>query len=460
MKKFRILIKYEWLNFRADRGLLILSLLTLMAGLYGIYYGNTEIVRQRENIADLAQLTEHNIDELKQKYPGEVEAGDIGYYHSTFAVNHPDSWAGLSLGQRDVNPYYIRLRLLNLQSQLYDTENINPLKVLSGNFDLAFVLVYLFPLFIIGLSFNLLSVEKEQGTLPLLLSQPIGLPLIVAAKLVFRIMLVLGLALLLSLIAMLWAGVVPDVRIALWLGVVVLYCLFWFGLAFGVAAMQQNSAFNAVTLLGLWLLLTVVIPALLNVYVAVKQPVPQALALTIEQREEVHAGWDKPKQETMERFYARYPQWRDTTEIEGRFAWRWYYAFHHLGDVAVEDLARQYQGGLLARHELVDRLNVMSVPVNVQGIFNALAGTDLPAHLAFMQSASHYHDSLREFYYPYLFKQVAFTHADYEKEPRHSFSSGPDLDTAFSGIVKVLLSVIFVYVLGVLFLSLKETVVK
>jgi ABC-2 type transport system permease protein len=460
MKKFRILIKYEWLNFRADKGLLILTLLTLVAGLYGIYYGSTEVERQRENIAALDVLTEQNIEELKAKYPNGTDAGDIGYYHSTFAVNHPDSWASLSLGQRDVNPYYIKLRLLNLQSQLYDTENINPLKVLSGNFDLAFVLVYLFPLLIIGLCFNILSAEKEQGTLPLLLSQPIGLPLIVGAKLTFRMMIVLGLALLLSVVAMVWGEVVPDVRVALWLGVVVLYCLFWFGVAFVIAALQKNSAFNAVTLLGVWLMLTIIIPALLNVYIAVKQPMPQALELTIKQREVVHGGWDKPKRETMDQFFTLYPQWTDTTEIQGRFAWRWYYAFHHLGDVAVADLAQEYQQGLQARHQLVEQLNVWSVPVNVQTIFNAMAGSDLPSYLGFLQSATQHHDSLREFYYPFLFNQVNFTSADYEREPRHSFSSRPVFSSVYSGLYKLVLSVLLVFVTGIFLFRIKRASMK
>ncbi len=454
------MIKYEWLNFRADKGLLILVTLTLLAGLYGIYYGTTEVQRQQQNIAGLEKLTEHNVEELKAKYPEGTDAGDIGYYHSTFAVHHPDSWASLALGQRDVNPYYIKLRLLNLQSQLYDTENINPQKVLAGNFDLSFVLVYLFPLLIIGLCFNILSIEKEQGTLPLLLSQPISLPLIVGAKLTFRMLVVLGLGLLLSILAMIWGKVLPDGRVALWLGVVVLYCLFWFAVAFLVAALQKNSAFNAVTLLGVWLLLTIVIPALLNVYVSIKQPVPQALALTIQQREVVHGGWDKPKRETMDKFFALYPQWRDTTEIKERFVWRWYYAFHHLGDVAVQDLATQYKQTLLARHELVQKLNVLSVPVNVQGIFNAMAGSDLPSYVQFLQSATRYHDRLREFYYPFLFRQITFTHADFAREPRHSFASAPDMKSATAGLLKLLVSVGIVFGAGLLLFRWKTASVK
>lgn len=460
MYKFSTLLKYEWLNFRADKGLLILTSLALIAGLYGIYYGTSEIDRQQENIAKLGQLTEQSIEEMKEKYPGDADAGDLGYYHSTFAVNEPDSWAGLSMGQRDLNPYYLKLRLLNLQSQLYDTDNINPLKVLAGNFDLAFVLVYLFPLLIIGLCFNILSAEKEQGTLPLLLSQPIGLPLIVGAKLIFRIMIVLGLALFLSLIAMWWAQVAPDIRIVLWIAVISMNCLFWFGVVFLVAALQKNSAFNAVALLGVWLVLTIITPALLNVYVAVKQPVPQALDLTIKQREEVHGGWDKPKMETMERFFVHHPEWRDTTAIEGRFAWRWYYAFQHLGDVAVEELARDYRESLQARHNLVNRLNVLSVPVNVQGALNAMAASDLPAHLDFIVSATRHHDAIRGFYYPFLFNQIPFTHADYENEPEHRFKSSPDFSTVNSGLIKLIISTLLVFIAGFILFRFKMATVK
>ena len=37
------------------------------------------------------------------------------------------------------------------------------------------------------------------------------------------------------------------------------------------------------------------------------------------------------------------------------------------------------------------------------------AASDLPAHLAFQHSATRYHDALRAFYYPFLFKKVPFT---------------------------------------------------
>ncbi|GAB3298084.1 DUF3526 domain-containing protein [Hymenobacter tenuis] len=438
----------EGRHFRAARGLVLLCGLLLASGLYGIYYGTTEINRQRQQLAALPELTRRNVAELQEKFPGSADAGDIGYYHATFAVHHPDPWAALSLGLRDVNPSYVKLRLLGLHNQLYATDNANPLKLLSGNFDLAFVLVYLLPLLIIALGFNLLSAEREEGILPLLLAQPIGAAAVVGAKLAFRLALVLGLAGLLSVVGMLWAGVPLDSRVATWLTLTLLYCLFWFGVVLVVTAWQRTSAVNAVALLGGWLLVVVLVPSLLNLGVAAARPVPQGLELTIKQREQIHAGWDQPKTQTMNRFFALYPQWRDTTTIRERFAWRWYYAFQHLGDQAVAPQAAAYARGLQARYDLVEQLNLLSPAINVQSSFNALAGSDLPTHLAFQRSATRYHDSLRAFYYPFLFRKVEFTHADYAREPTHTFTGQPELATAVRGLSKLLLSVGALYVLG------------
>ncbi|MCB2410529.1 ABC transporter permease [Hymenobacter lucidus] len=452
MRVFWILFAAEWRHFRTARGLVLLCGLLLATGVYGIYYGTTEIARQRQQLAALPELTRRNVDELKVKFPGPADAGDIGYYHSTFAVHHPDAWAALSLGLRDVNPSYVKLRLLGLHNQLYATDNANPLKLLSGNFDLAFVLVYLVPLLIIALGFNLLSAEREEGILPLLLAQPIGATTVVGAKLAFRLTLVLGLAGLLSLLGMLWARLPLDGRVATWLALTVLYCLFWFGVVLVITAWQRTSAVNAVALLGVWLLLVVLVPSLLNLGVAAARPVPQGLELTIRQREEIHGGWDRPKTETMNRFFALYPQWRDTATIRERFVWRWYYAFQHLGDQAVAPLAAAYAHGLQARYDLVERLNWLSPAINAQSSFNALAGSDLPTHLAFQRSATHYHDSLRAFYYPFLFRQAEFTHADYAREPRHSFTSLAEVATARRGLPTLLLSVAALFGLGLLLL--------
>ncbi|HET9503778.1 MAG TPA: DUF3526 domain-containing protein [Hymenobacter sp.] len=460
MRLFRLLFYYEYLHFKAARGLLLLTGLLLAAGLYGIYYGTAEVARQRRHLAELPALGRHQVAELKVKFPGPAEAGEVGYYHQNYALHHPSAWAGLALGQRDVNPYYLKLRLLGLQGQLYASENVNPAKALSGNFDLAFVVVYLFPLLIIALGFNLLSSEREQGILPLLLAQPVSATQLVLAKLAFRLAVVLGLGALLSAAGLAWARVPLDGRVGLWLALGGVYCLFWFGVVLLVAAGQRSSSFNAVALLGAWLTLVVLVPSLLSVYVAAARPVPQGLALTMQQREAIHGGWDQPKTETMQRFFTQYPQYRDTAAIRERFAWRWYYAFQYLGNQSATPLVRAYAQGQAQRHALAQRLAWLSPALSAQLSFNALAGTDLPAHLAFQQSATRYHDALRAFYYPFLFKKIPFTHADYARLPTHSFTSPSDAGAAWAGLGQLLLSTAALYALGLALLRGREVIIR
>ncbi|WP_426061735.1 DUF3526 domain-containing protein [Hymenobacter sp. B1770] len=95
---------------------------------------------------------------------------------------------------------------------------------------------------------------------------------------------------------------------------------------------------------------------------------------------------------------------------------------------------------------------MLSPAINAQTSLNALAGTDLPTHLQFQSSARTYHDALRAYYYPFLFRQVSFTHADYAREPRHSFTSQPELPTAYRGLGKLLLTVAATFTLGLVLL--------
>ena len=62
----------------------------------------------------------------------------------------------------------------------------SPRKLLVGHFDLLFVMVYGYPLLIIALTYNLLATEREEGTLALVLAQPIRLRTLVAAKIALR----------------------------------------------------------------------------------------------------------------------------------------------------------------------------------------------------------------------------------------------------------------------------------
>ena len=197
------------------------------------------------------------------------------------AVLEPGPLAALSVGQSDLLPYYYDVSIYtNEQTFLQNGEVANPLNLMVGRFDLAFVLVYLLPLLVLALGYNVLSAEREQGTLALTLSQPVSARGVVAAKRLFRAFLVIGLALGVSIVgAALSGGFAAPSRLVIWSVAVVAYALFWFGLAAWVNTLGRPSAWNATVLVGAWLGLVVVLPALVNIGAGLLHPLPSRVEM-------------------------------------------------------------------------------------------------------------------------------------------------------------------------------------
>ena len=91
------------------------------------------------------------------------------------AVLTPGPLTALAVGQSDLLPYYYDVNIYTNESSFQQNGEVeSPLNLMVGRFDLAFVVVYLLPLLVLALSFNVLSEEREQGTLALTLSQPVS----------------------------------------------------------------------------------------------------------------------------------------------------------------------------------------------------------------------------------------------------------------------------------------------
>ena len=99
------------------------------------------------------------------------------------------------------------------------------------------------------------------------------------------------------------------------------------------------------------------------------------------------------------------------------FHWKWYFAFHQVGDQSVADLARAYEAGVLRRAELSERIGHVLPGVGVQVALHRLADTDPQAQMAYLDRIRGFHAELRRFYYPYLFNERPFDRADFARAP-------------------------------------------
>jgi ABC-2 type transport system permease protein len=392
--------------------LVLLALLSTVSVATGLW----EVRRQTETIARIQPLQAEEEKAVSAWVSREGDAGNAAYYTFHATWDPPAALAFAALGQRDVAPYVLRVRALALESQIHEGEAYNAELALSGRFDWAFVATFLAPLILIVLLHDLVSGEREAGRLQALQAAggSTGLWLRRAGLRLGLAFVALGA----PFAAGAWiSGAAAGVSLAA-LGATALYLAFWALVCLGVGALGRSSVANGALLAATWVALTLVLPALAHLLINSTIPVRQGVELTLAQREAVHAGWDKPKDATLNAFFAAHPEWRDTPPVLTGFHWKWYYAFQHLGDLSVADQVAAYRSGLEARDAWTARVGWFLPAVGLQTTLHRMAETDLAAQLAYQDRIRAFHEELRRFYYPYIFNETPFREGDFAKAPR------------------------------------------
>lgn len=410
----RAILRELWFLGRSRSALSAILLLAVLASV-AVAFGLAETARDRAAIAQVLALQAEE-DVTVAARTSDAGGSAYGTYFPTW--DSPSPLAFAALGQRDLSPSVLRVRALALEAQLYENEQANPELALPGRFDLAFVTVYLAPLVLIVLLHDLWSGEREAGRLAALQAIPRSLSRIFISRAGVRAALVA-----LALLAPFGVGALVEgaalgtalMFAAALIGVVV----FWTLAILAVARLGARSTVNAAALASLWFGLTLVGPAAANLVVTAAVPVTEGPRLARENRDAVHGAWDLPRQPTLDQFIALYPEWADTAPMTEPFHWKWYFAFQHLGDVAVADLSQAYRQGIERREQLSGVAGWLMPPVGLQQMMHRLAETDVTAQLAYQDRVRAYHTEIREFYYLYLFRDQPFGPEDFAKAPRY-----------------------------------------
>lgn len=397
-------------------------LILLISGAGGLYFGKEFIAEQRIVIEKAGKLQEQHIAK-NLKYHGK-DLGLLLFYNKFVIANTPDNWAAFANGQRDINPYLLSVTILGLEGQRYDTDLNNPTTLLLGNMDMAFVIVFLFPLVIIAFTYNLLSAEQESGVWGLVRSQSPVPVQIIWRKLVVRIVIIFGVLLVLLGSAVIYLQLALDLRFILVGLLISLYLLFWFSLSFWVISRGKSSNHNAVSLIAFWVVLNIISPALLNVWLTQQYPVPEALENVVKQREGYHEKWDLDKSVTMDKFYAHYPQFKKYPfPSDLTFSWYWYYAMQQMGDDEAGASAGRMAEKLHQRQNFTQISTLLLPGIQAQLGLNGLAGSDLQNQLDFQRAVSIYHEKLRLQFYPAIFSGGTAENIDWKQFHPEYYSS-------------------------------------
>jgi ABC-2 type transport system permease protein len=441
----RTIMGQEWRMLAADSTLRIVVGVFVLAFGYGLANGLAWDRIQRRAIGEALAEQDNRLTALRRSFdsipanappPAPFTAdprspGLVGGSRGVqYAVLPPAPLAFTAVGQSDLYPSYLTVSSRSQLASPVTDEIENPVNLLTGRFDAAFALVYLLPLLVLALSYNLLSAEREQGTLALLLSQPVRLRVVLAGKIMVRGLVIGTLALVLLAAALLLAGIVlPDAdtlqRIAAWMALVLAYAGFWLGLALLANLLGRGSVSNAMVLAGAWLLLVVVVPSLLNIGILAAHPVPSRVELIGRLREATNEANARGSQ-LLARYYEDHPELAppgDSLNLDDFLTKA--YSVQLSVDSIMRPLLQRYEQQLQAQQRSVDRYRYLSPAILIHGALSDLAGTGAARYRHFQRQVNEYHAAWQAFFIPRIFRRSPLTAADFDRLPPYRFEEEP-----------------------------------
>jgi ABC-type transport system involved in multi-copper enzyme maturation permease subunit len=170
-----------------------------------------------------------------------------------------------------------------------NTKPKSPLSVLFGKIDFVFNVGFVLSIFALIFTFAGITSEKEQGTLKLIMANPVPRWSILLAKIIGNYVVFIIpflISFLISIIILNLSGIFPmadsgilsAIIMILAVTVLFLFCMFTFGML--ISSSMQNSITSIITVLFIWVLFVLVIPKLSPMIAQIIHPVESEEVLT------------------------------------------------------------------------------------------------------------------------------------------------------------------------------------
>jgi len=453
---YRLIIAHETRTLaRAGALWTILALLAVAMG-FAAWAGHRSVDRQVKGATDAARFEEgqrakmrRDTEEYAAKVaaaggtyefatvrhaPGEgppqgTNAGAVGAETSVYVTLPPTGLAALSIGQSDVQLNYLPVRMGTTLDMVKNLEIENPVSLQVGPLDIAFVMIFLLPIFILAMTYDLLSSEKERGTLAMILAHPISLREFLASKIAARAAVTLTVVVTLGLIALLAVGTQLGsgetwLRFAGWMAATLIYSLFWFALAVLVNVYGNSSATNGMILAGAWLVLVVIVPTLVSLLATTIYPAPSRMDLIVAAREAQTAG-EKQMEQSLDRFYSDHLDQVPVGDQKAMDFLTLSQANAANIEKALLPLYEQFKEQIGRQQSLVQRFQYLSPAIMMQLALNEASGTGAERYQDFLEQAYRFRREWNGYFAERFLKRVPLQPADYDDFPRFTYQPEP-----------------------------------
>ena len=314
---------YEWKHFVRSPFKIVATVLFVFAGMYGLHNGEKLYQEQMGVIATISEKSQEQINKhtlfFDQENPSPENRPWVNlsmpdwaiWYTRTYHFKTPSPAIVYSIGQAEQYGFYKRV---NYMSSPYDTdmtkEIANPERLQTGTIDFAFALIFLLPLLLIILLYNLKSMEHEQGFLPLIevqiATKNIWLMSKVLFYFVFIYLVIVGLLFYGALLTDVFASSGSIFGEMLFYSL--LYLVFWTIIFFLLIRKGSGIMENTLKMVGIWLIATFIIPAAVHQWISIEKPANLMTDFIDASRDKKEALYDEDDSVLKARLSALFPE--------------------------------------------------------------------------------------------------------------------------------------------------------
>jgi len=286
MKALNICL-YEFKHFYRNKPKVLAYFLFVLACFYALYSGKNLQKKQQETIVSI----ELKQQEAKTKILSWFDKGEKGpedrpwidvtipfwaiWYTPTYAIKQPTALLPLGIGQTEQYGYY---KQVTNWSSTYDNDMVeelsNPERLLNGNIDFSFLLIFLLPMLLIILTYDIYGLEQDLNFDKLVHVQTGSTQKWIMARLNFYTMLLLFTVVLFIVTTAVmndaFEGHFSQIISLILLSTV--YIIFWAVTFYFIITKSKGSSAQAFLMISVWLLLCVLIPGGVHQLASIKYP--------------------------------------------------------------------------------------------------------------------------------------------------------------------------------------------
>jgi len=325
--RFLNIFLYEFYHFRKNRSKVITYLIFVFACVYSIYNGFSLQHKQTDTILHIQKEQNDElkkvIDWFEQGISGPKDRNWVNIkqphwafrYIPSYTIKKPSPLLPLGIGQAEQYAYY---KEISNWSSTFDPDMMeeisNPERLVNGSIDFSFLIIFLLPILLIILTYNISGLEKDLKFEKLIAIQSTSLSKWILFRFLFYVILLLLTVLLLIFSVFIINQFQSDFYNSI-SNLIILSAsyILLFSLIFYLIIIFSNSSSSiAFKMISIWLLFCVILPGGIHQYASMKYPTNYMTDFLDVNRKESYDVFKLPVDQLYDKLVNIYPDLNNT----------------------------------------------------------------------------------------------------------------------------------------------------